>query len=192
MTDDDEKIWSGLGRHFNALDTVATKVLQGTGPRRTGNGLNIRAGRATPGYGAATVGVVIVAAIALAVGAGALRDRAGATTLAPASPVAALALPAIASAQPGVAQTCTAAALQGVLAADRADPRLVWLEARGSRVDISWPRGFMVRFGQSTELIAPDGTAVAKVGDQLDLGGGFGPDGDVFGACSLNGRTYPG
>jgi len=190
---DNEKIWSGLRRHFDALDTVAPTALREPGRRMMSNAVPVRAGRASVDYGAATVGVVLVAVVALAVRAGALGDRAGATSLTSTSPVAALLLPAaIASSEPRVAQSCTEAALQGVLAGDPADPRLLWLQAQGSRIDINWPRGFTVRFGQPTELIAPDGTNVAKVGDQLQLGGGYGPNGDIFGACSVNGRTYPG
>jgi hypothetical protein len=73
MTDDHDEIWSGLRRRFDVLDAVASEVLPRTGPEGLATNSKVRAGPSTAGYGAATVGVVVVAAIAMALGSGLLR-----------------------------------------------------------------------------------------------------------------------
>lgn len=91
---------------------------------------------------------------------------------------------------PGVLLVCRTAAVRGALRGDVFDPRYLWVEAAGARIDVDWPAGFVARFGDSIELIAEDGSVVAREGELVTLGGGFDVGGAVFGACSVNGRTY--
>ncbi|HYO44650.1 MAG TPA: hypothetical protein VES19_15735, partial [Candidatus Limnocylindrales bacterium] len=58
---------------------------------------------------------------------------------------------------PGVAVGCMAAVASGTLAAGPDDPALVWLDADGERVDLTWPYGFRVRFVPDAEVLAPGG-----------------------------------
>ena len=93
----------------------------------------------------------------------------------------------VASPPPGAAVPCPAALLTGVLAADRSDPRLVWIVAAdGHRIDVDWPPGYGVRFGPEAMLIGPGGSAVARVGERIDLRGGTPPDG-IFEVCRIEG-----
>jgi hypothetical protein len=97
---------------------------------------------------------------------------------------------AVTSAPPGVLLVCRRARQEGVLAADPRDPRRVWLEAADGRLDLNWPPGFRVVFGEPSVVIAPDGTVVAQVGRRIQLGGGLVASGDAFNACIINGRDW--
>lgn len=57
----------------------------------------------------------------------------------------------------------------------------------GTPVHLVWPRGFSARlFDNRIEIVAPDGTLIARDGDVLDgLVGGADP------ICEVNGVTYP-
>lgn len=100
---------------------------------------------------------------------------------------------AIASAQPGMLLVCDKALLSGFLAADPADPRLVWLVGSdGSRIDVNWPRGFAVRFDPEPALITPAGGVAARAGQRVDLVGGFSSRDGHFNACEVNGRNWAG
>jgi len=60
----------------------------------------------------------------------------------------------------------------------------------GDQVSVVWPHGFSARLldGQA-QLVAPDGTIVAREGDVLsDLGGAEEANG--FGVCSIGEKTY--
>ena len=45
----------------------------------------------------------------------------------------------------------------------------VWVEARGSRVEVEWPLGFAVRFAQEVEVLDSIGRVVAREGDDLHV-----------------------
>jgi hypothetical protein len=62
----------------------------------------------------------------------------------------------------------------------------------GSRESVIWPHGFSARVldGQA-QLVAPDGTVVAREGDVLShLGGGVGSTGDAFHVCQIGSTQY--
>ena len=63
----------------------------------------------------------------------------------------------------------------------------------GSTEAVVWPRGFSARLvGGVAEIVAADGTVVAREGDVIDLGGGWdGSGGPAFHVCSVNGTIYP-
>lgn len=81
---------------------------------------------------------------------------------------------------PGAVRACRAALAEGVLAGDPDDAEVAWLVGRdGARQAILWPFGYSARFDPGLELIAPNGTVIARAGDRLELGGGVG-DTDRF------------
>lgn len=83
-----------------------------------------------------------------------------------------------------------AALAEGILHGDPADPRLAWLvNPDGLRIEIQWPRGFTARFNPELEVVASTGEVVAREGDDLDLGGGWGSANGGFSICEING-TY--
>ena len=56
---------------------------------------------------------------------------------------------------------------------------------------VVWPRGFSARVaGDVAELVAPDGSVVARAGERFSAGGGYGPASDAFLACTVAGRNY--
>lgn len=74
-------------------------------------------------------------------------------------------------------------------------PPSVWVsdEANDQRVAVVWPSGFTVTFSPRLAMLDPDGRVVAREGDRLSLGGGFGStqaDGQTFFACQIDGTTY--
>jgi hypothetical protein len=92
---------------------------------------------------------------------------------------------------PPVALSCNDALLEGTLEADSTDAWGAWLKRGGVRVNVQWPPGFAIAFASPRpQLLAPDGNVVAATGDQVSLGGGFGPGSEVFGACRVNGILY--
>jgi len=86
---------------------------------------------------------------------------------------------------PGVAVACMEALASGTLAADPEDPALVWLDAGGERVDLTWPHGFRVRFVPDAEVIAPGGKVVAREDQPISFGGGS--IDDTFEICTIEG-----
>jgi hypothetical protein len=53
----------------------------------------------------------------------------------------------------------------GILAGEPADPRVVWIDERGRRLDLLWPPGFSARVGPPISILSPDGSVLARVGD---------------------------
>jgi len=66
---------------------------------------------------------------------------------------------------------------------------VVFETVAGERFDLVWPRGFSARLldGQA-EIVAPDGSVVAREGDELPSGTLGGPASDI---CEVNGVYYP-
>lgn len=94
------------------------------------------------------------------------------------------------TAAPGVMLACMEALASGVLAGDPMDPWRVWVVAGdASRFDVVWPTGFGVRFTPGAEVVAGTGAVVAREGDAITLGGGFG-QAHVFSACEVNGHNW--
>lgn len=59
----------------------------------------------------------------------------------------------------------------------------------GKQTTIVWPYGFVARLVDGkVELVAPDGSVVAREGDVLDVGGAGAQPG--FHVCEINGKTY--
>lgn len=83
---------------------------------------------------------------------------------------------------------CDLAGLSDVRLARSGEDLLVVNIHTGRQTTIVWPYGFAGRVvGDRAELLAPDGSVVAREGDVLDLGGGSGPP---FHVCQINGKIY--
>jgi hypothetical protein len=176
---DDDRIWAGLRRHFAAVDATAPAR-----PR-----LRRPSGRASAWLLASSLTVAAVLLVAGTLGAA----RLGLIPPGPSAPQTGssrsgelVMLPAAPAPDDSVARSCQAAGLNGFLRGDEADPRSVWLEANGRRVDLKWPSNFEVRFTSPFEILSAAGQVVAREGESVELGGGFAGD-HVFGVCSLNG-----
>ena len=104
----------------------------------------------------------------------------------------ATALPAFPTPQPGVLTACEKALTGGTLSASPDDPKLAWVMAPEGRIDIVWPPGFGIRFGEAAEIVSQDGTVVATAGERVTLGGGFSINGRTFVACEINGKDWSG
>lgn len=66
---------------------------------------------------------------------------------------------------------------------------VVFETVTGGRIDLVWPRGFSARLLDSrAEIVAPDGSVVAREGDEIPSGTLSGPAGDI---CGVNGTYYP-
>lgn len=133
----------------------------------------------------------------LAVGLGPALALAGLVTLMGCGPVVdqgvsivtdARALRARPSIPPGVAVGCMAAVASGTLAAGLDDPALVWLDADGERLDLTWPYGFRVRFVPDAEVLAPGGEVVAREGQAISFGGGW--VAGTFEICAIDGVNF--
>jgi hypothetical protein len=64
---------------------------------------------------------------------------------------------------------------------------LYLVQSGGTPVDLSWPAGFAARSADTIEVLAPDGQVVARVGDQLAVGGGGGGPAT---ACAAAGNSF--
>jgi hypothetical protein len=54
----------------------------------------------------------------------------------------------------------------------------------GQEIHLRWQFGFSARLAPELEIVAPDGSVVARAGQRVEgLGGGFGADDDVFFVC---------
>jgi hypothetical protein len=111
-----------------------------------------------------------------------------ATALSGCGPAALATGPAVVGGQEVV---CMAALAEGILHGDPDDPRLAWLvNPDGVRYELQWPRGFTARFNPELEMVASNGEVVAREGDDLDLGGGFGARDGAFSVCEIDGTYY--
>jgi hypothetical protein len=120
----------------------------------------------------ATVASVLVAMIGLLAACG------------PSEPSVGIIAIATQSAQPPGQESCEMALLEGTLALD---PRTgLGVEAAdGSTVwRVRWPNGWRALDTAPVALADADGKIVARVGDHISMGGGFGND-DVFFACPV-------
>jgi hypothetical protein len=64
----------------------------------------------------------------------------------------------------------------------------------GAEVTVAWPRGFSARLVDGVaEIVASDGTVIAREGDLIDLGGGVDSAAvsPAFDICAVNGIIYP-
>ena len=100
-------------------------------------------------------------------------------------------IPTTPSAPPGQHLLCqTAQMMPFTVAGDASKSPPVWgIDRAGHAFPIVWPAGFRARFGPDLEVLAPDGTVVARGGELItDAGGGGGGDGAVI--CSIGGKTW--
>ena len=94
---------------------------------------------------------------------------------------------------PSGASWACAQARAGPVRVARDEQMLVFTSLDGkSTADLIWPREFTARLLDGrAELVARDGTVVAREGDVLDdLGGGIGATGNAFHICSVAGKGY--
>ena len=89
-------------------------------------------------------------------------------------------------------QGCPDALLSPVRVTRSGSQLIFVLLMTGSPTPIVWVYGFSARLVDGkAELVAPDGTVVAREGDVLsNLGGGLGSTGDAFHVCSIGLTTY--
>jgi len=94
--------------------------------------------------------------------------------------------------EPAPRQGCPDAGLGPVRVA-RSGSELVFISTiAGTPENIVWAHGFSARVvdGQA-QLVAPDGTVVAREGDVItDAGGGLGSTGDAFHVCQIGSTMY--
>jgi hypothetical protein len=85
---------------------------------------------------------------------------------------------------------CLTASLGGPQRLTVAGADLVLVDVNtGEQTTIVWPYGFVARLVDGkAELVAPDGSVVAREGDLLHVGGGYALPG--FHVCEINGTTY--
>ncbi len=79
-------------------------------------------------------------------------------------------------------EPCDAALLEGELLADDQDAFIVQHE-EGFVTAVIWPEGYVVRDGETRELVDPSGDVVAREGDLVALGGGMNLDDTAFVVC---------
>lgn len=84
---------------------------------------------------------------------------------------------------PGPATACDDALATGTLTNNRPNG-LALRAADGTILDVLWPFGYSSRgFVGSMELVDPNGQAIAREGDLVEMGGGTNREG-VFVACA--------
>lgn len=96
--------------------------------------------------------------------------------------------PAAGAKPPGAVWACESGRYVPVqLVWDRARGTASFVNEQGTAIELIWPRGFALRAAADrVDLVAPDGSAVARDGMWLsDLGGGGGQ------VCQVNGVLYP-
>lgn len=88
---------------------------------------------------------------------------------------------------------CRLALLSSARLERRGDSVIVVSTTNGDERPVVWPRGFAARLlGGRAEVVAPDGTIVAREGEVLPaLGGGLGASGPTFHICSIGDKDYP-
>lgn len=94
--------------------------------------------------------------------------------------------------EPAPRQGCPDAGLAPVRVTRSASELIFILVMNGSPRNIVWAYGFSARVvdGQA-QLVAPDGTVVAREGDVIsDAGGGLGLTGDAFHVCQIGSTMY--
>jgi hypothetical protein len=137
-------------------------------------------------FGAVAVVVLLVATSAW------LRFGSASPTSAGGTPLTIGTEPAPTPLPNGAVWAC-AQALMGPVRVERSGSALVFISTfTGGVGPIVWPHGFSARLVDGkAQLLAPDGTVIAREGDVLgDLGGGIGLTGDAFHVCSINGTLY--
>lgn len=120
-----------------------------------------------------------VASLSLVVGLTAVMVAACASEPAPSSTPQSITL----LTQPAPAQGCDDALAQGTLVPD---PRsgLALASGNGERTPVMWPFGYSARLVDGViELVDSSGALVAREGDMVQMGGGFGASG-LFYSCS--------
>jgi len=65
-------------------------------------------------------------------------------------------------------QACAGVGTEAVLTGDPNDPRVAWLMASGTRVDVVFPSGFTARFTPALEVLNASGAVVGRAGDRID------------------------
>jgi hypothetical protein len=84
---------------------------------------------------------------------------------------------------------CGAMLMKGVtLAADPTDPRLVWVETTAVQFELRWWPGTRVVFGSPSRIVTSTGAVAARIGETVDLTGGFLESSTVFSVCQVDGR----
>ncbi len=92
---------------------------------------------------------------------------------------------------PNAAWACPAALLAPVRGLRDGDTVVFRMVPDDSVITLTWPRGFSARLVSGrAEIVAPDGTVIARESDVLtDMLGGAG-DAQGFHICSVNNRIY--
>ena len=87
---------------------------------------------------------------------------------------------------------CMAALGGGVLARNPVSG-LGFIHPDGKAVSVLWPFGYSARIeGAQAVLLDDEGTVVAREGDKVTLGGGYGAGDDTFTACGVVSIEEPG
>jgi hypothetical protein len=172
--DQDERIWSKLAHHFDALPVPRELIYT----RSTRQRRQRFAARELEGF----VLVVLVAAV-LGLAVFRTSPSGAASASGPAGPHL-----RTAEEPAGTMVTACPAALQpGVLEGDANDPWVAWVVSpHGVRVNVIWPAKFTATFNPNLSLLGPRGDVVAHAGQQVLLTGGLGSGESVFGACIVD------
>lgn len=177
MDKDERRILAGVGRRLDAAGRFAPSSWH----REPESAGGVRGGSNSPGALSLAASALLI--IVFVVGTAALaRHDSGARS--------SLEVPTWDRPAAGLA-VCNTASLEAVLRGSPGDVRVFWLESGDQRIDVRWPPGFTARTGEVLELVSGDGSVIARAGDLVAVGGGFGPSDDAFGICMINGQTYP-
>ena len=190
--DADDEVVSGLRRRFAAIRSLAPTAA--ATPRR----VIPRSVQGAASLGAHDGALALLALTALGtvlvLGVGSSIDSDRGSPPAPSPTPWGVVLVSVPTYQPpssGQLFLCHDAGVEGLLRGRIGDARVVWIENAGSRVDISWPPGFIARFAPELELLGPTGDVIAHDGDHVQLGGGYMADEPIFMACQIDGRVFP-